>query len=148
MHFSDLMFERHYRRWGAYLQSKLANLLFTAELNRRLDSGAPTALAAHPGGSNTDLGFEGGALSNSVLRTIVPLTTQAAALGARPAVRAATDPSARGGQFYGPRFIALGATPVAETPSRRARNADDARRLWSISEQLTRRSVLPASPAA
>jgi NAD(P)-dependent dehydrogenase (short-subunit alcohol dehydrogenase family) len=148
MHFSDLMFERHYQRWGAYLQSKLANLLFTAELNRRLGPAAtPTALAAHPGASNTDLGFEGGTVTNRVLRTFVPLTTQSAALGARPTVRAATDPTARGGEFYGPRFIALGATPVIETPSRRARNAADARTLWRISEQLTGRTFLADTPA-
>jgi NAD(P)-dependent dehydrogenase (short-subunit alcohol dehydrogenase family) len=58
MHFDDLMFERNYDRWKPYFQSKLANLLFTAELQRRLTATGTTtiALAAHPGASNTDLG--------------------------------------------------------------------------------------------
>jgi hypothetical protein len=81
------------------------------------------------------------------VRTVVPHTTQSAAIGARPTVRAATDPAARGGEFYGPRFIAFGATPVLETPSRRARNREDAARLWEASERLTSRSFLPI-PAA
>src|SRR5262249_37931076 len=68
----DLFFEhRGYDRWRPYFQSKLANLLFTAELHRRLsEAGADVlALAAHPGGSHTDLGFEGGGLTNRLMRS-------------------------------------------------------------------------------
>jgi NAD(P)-dependent dehydrogenase (short-subunit alcohol dehydrogenase family) len=149
MHFGDLMFEAKYDRWGAYFQSKLANLLFTAELQRRLGPDANAqALAAHPGNARTDLGFEGSGASNWFMRTTARFTQQSARSGAMPAVRAATDPTAVGGEFYGPRFLYAGATPVRETPSRNARNAGDARLLWTMSEQLTGHSsdgVLPES---
>ena len=134
----DLFFEqRGYDRWRPYFQSKLANLLFTAELHRRLrQAGAETiALAAHPGGSRTDLGFEGSGITNKVAKPFVALM-QPAWLGALPLVRAATDPQVEGGQFYGPQWIVRG-YPRIETPSRRARRADDARRLWKRSEELT-----------
>jgi hypothetical protein len=94
-------------------------------------------VAAHPGGSYTDLGTEGSGLSNRLMRSVVPLLTQPAALGARPMLRALTDPTARGGEFYGPRFLVRGATPVLETPGRAARDAAAARRLWALSEELT-----------
>ena len=138
MYLDDLFLEqRGYDRWRAYFQSKLANLLFTTEFHRRLtDAKATTmALAAHPGGSHTDLGHEGAALTNKLMMVTMPLF-QPAWLGALPIVRAATDPAARSGQFYGPRLIVAG-YPVVEIPSRPARNADDARRLWTRSEELT-----------
>ena len=136
---ADPRLERPYDRWQAYFHSKLANLLFTTELQRRLAAaGAGTiAVAAHPGGSYTDLGTEGSGLSNRLMRSVVPLLTQPAALGARPMLRALTDPTARGGEFYGPRFLVRGATPVVETPGRAARDAAAARRLWALSEELT-----------
>jgi NAD(P)-dependent dehydrogenase (short-subunit alcohol dehydrogenase family) len=135
----DPRLERPYDRWQAYFRSKLANLHFTAELQRRLAAaGAPTvAVAAHPGGSRTDLGTEGTSLSNRLLTPLVPLITQSAEAGALPMLRALTDPGARGGEFYGPRFRLRGRTPVVETPSRAARDADAARRLWAESVQLT-----------
>ena len=135
----DLFFEtRGYSRWRPYFQSKLANLLFTAELHRRLtEANAGTlALAAHPGGSATDLGHEGGGMTNKLYKPFTPLVLQPAWLGALPIVRAAVDPLAKGGEFYGPRLIFRG-YPVVETPSRRARRAGDARGLWERSEQLT-----------
>jgi protochlorophyllide reductase len=140
MHFEDLMFTEKYDRWKPYFQSKLANLLFTSELQKRLVSlGAKTvALSAHPGASNTDLGTEGKGLTNKALR-IVPIVSQSASRGAQPALRAATDPSATGGQFYGPRWITRGHA-VVETPSKRANNEADAKRLWDISQQLTNRN--------
>lgn len=131
------MDERGYSRWPPYFQSKLANLLFTAELHRRLTgAGAPTlALAAHPGASATDLGHEGAGLTNLLMRAAMPLT-QSAANGALPLVRAATDPDAASGEFYGPRLVFRG-RPRVETPSRRARSAEDAQALWARSEELT-----------
>jgi protochlorophyllide reductase len=133
----DLNFEQRYDRWRPYFQSKLANLLFTAELHRRLTAaGADTAaLAAHPGGTRTDLGNEGRGITNRLFSPGVPLM-QSPAMGALPMLRAATDPAARSGQYYGPRFLVWG-HPVVETPSRRARNTDDARRLWERSEEMT-----------
>jgi protochlorophyllide reductase len=142
-HADDVMFERRrYRRWSAYFQSKLANLLFTAELDRRLRAtGAVTAaLAAHPGGSRTDLGIEGGGLSNRLFR--VTSLGQSVEAGALPALRAATDPAARGGQYYGPRW-GMSGRAVLETPSRRARDASDAEELWHLSERLTEHTMLP-----
>lgn len=148
MQFDDPMYERHtYRRWAAYFQSKLSNLLFTAELQRRLaEAGRDTiAVTAHPGGSNTDLGQEGTGVFNKVLGPVYPVLSQSAAKGAEPFVRAATAPDVAGGDYYGPRLFFMGAA-VRETPSRRARNADDACRLWSLSEELT--STPFAIPAA
>lgn len=136
--FDDLMFDRRrYDRWRAYFQSKLANLLFTSELERRLRlAGSPAkALAAHPGATGTDLGQEGTGLTNVFLRPYERLG-QPVRLGALPVVRAAVDPKAKGGQYFGPQFMFFG-YPVLETPSRRARNGDDAKRLWDESEKLT-----------
>ena len=129
---------RRYDRWQTYFHSKLDNLLFTAELQRRLAAaGASTiAVAAHPGASNTDLGTEGSGLSNVGLR-LLPFIGQPAELGARPMLRALTDPAVRGGELYGPRFLAFGATPVRETPTRAARDAAAARRLWDRSVELS-----------
>jgi NAD(P)-dependent dehydrogenase (short-subunit alcohol dehydrogenase family) len=143
--FDDLMHEHRYDRWTPYFQSKLANLLFTAELQRRLALGGhgTIALAAHPGASRTDLGTEGHGLTNKAMGLAVPVIIQSARAGAQPALRAATDPRARGGELYGPRWMLRGRA-VRETPSRRARRADDAARLWTASEELTGRTVLPA----
>ena len=138
MDFDDLMGDRRYRRWGAYFQSKLANLLFTRALQQRLEAAGSAALAvaAHPGGSRTDLGTQGSSLSNRALGTVVPVILQSAAQGALPMLRAATDPGVVGGEFYGPRFMVRGA-PVPETPSRRSRNDEAAERLWKMSASLT-----------
>ncbi|HMC38891.1 MAG TPA: oxidoreductase [Acidimicrobiales bacterium] len=138
MRFDDLMFERRrYDRWRPYFQSKLANLLFTLEMERRFRAAgaAAKALAAHPGASATDLGQEGGGIANRFLG-IFGGFGQPVRVGALPTVRAAVDPAAKGGQFYGPQFLQFG-YPVVETPSRRARNGADARRLWEESERLT-----------
>ncbi len=149
MHFDDLMWEHHrYHRWPAYFQSKLANLLFTAELQRRLTAAGSTtiALAAHPGATGTDLGAEGSGITNRILTPVYPMLGQSVAGGALPQLRAATDPAAHGGEFYGPRWRISG-PPVLETPSRRARRPEDAARLWAASEELThtRFDVEPAA---
>jgi protochlorophyllide reductase len=139
MHFDDLMFDHHrYQRWGAYFQSKLSNLLFTAALQKRFAaSGAPTiAVAAHPGASHTDLGTEGTGLVNRMLEPFGKVFSQSAAVGALPFLRAATEPGVKGGAYYGSRYLVRGHA-VAETPSRRARNAADAELLWNVSESLT-----------
>ena len=139
MRFDDLMFERNrYYRWPAYFQSKLANLMFTAELQRRLAAaGASTvALAAHPGATSTDLGGEGTGITNRLMAPLFPIAGQPVEGGALPMLRAATDPAARGGEYYGPRWLMSG-RPVPETPSRRARRPADAAKLWAASEELT-----------
>ena len=138
LHIDDLMFEkRGYDRWRPYFQSKLSNILFTLELHRRLQAaGSGTkSLAAHPGGTSTDLGYEGKGFTNFAMRP-VQVFLQSAHAGAMPFVRAAVDPVARSGEFYGPAFMMWGPARK-ETPSRQARNADDARALWEKSEELT-----------
>lgn len=138
LHLDDLFFEkRGYDRWRPYFQSKLANILFTLELHRRLAAAglSTKSLAAHPGGSKTDLGFEGAGITNRSMRP-AQLVLQSAHAGAMPFVRAAVDPAAESGEFYGPAFMMWG-PPRKETPSRRARNAQDAAALWEKSEELT-----------
>jgi len=138
MNFDDLNYERRrYSRWGAYGQSKLANLLFILELDKRLAEQINTmALAAHPGVAHTKLGQNGGGIVGMGFHLTAPLIGHSAFQGALPALRAATDPAAQGGQFYGPRFGMWGA-PALSVPSLQARNFDDAQRLWEISEKLT-----------
>ena len=134
----DLFWERRpYDRWQAYFQSKLANLLFTFELHRRLRAAeAPTAaLAAHPGGSRTGLGDNGRHWTNRSL-SVWKLFAQSAAHGAMPFLRAATDPAAQSGEYYGPQFQVWGPA-VRERPSRLSRDAGLARALWARSEELT-----------
>jgi NAD(P)-dependent dehydrogenase (short-subunit alcohol dehydrogenase family) len=134
----DLMFDRRrYGRWQAYCQSKLANLLFIAELQHRLaEAGAAAiAVAAHPGVARTNLGSQGHGISNRVIRIDLPTSSRAAA-GALPMLRATTDPTVRGGQFYGPRWRAFGC-PVVESPSAHARDRHSARSLWDASVEMT-----------
>jgi protochlorophyllide reductase len=130
--------KRRYSRWGAYFQSKLANLLFTLELQRRLQRlGSTTiAVAAHPGASHTDLGIEGSGIVNHLVGPLGRLYTQSAAKGALPFLYAATDPAIIGGSYCGPR-LSLWGRPVLETPSRRSRDAAEAAELWNLSEELT-----------
>jgi protochlorophyllide reductase len=136
---ADPRIERRYDRWQSYFQSKLANIRFTIELQRRLAApGSSTiAVAAHPGASATDLGTEGSAFANAAMRTVVPFLTQSAELGARPMLRALTDPTVKGGEYYGPRFLVRGATPVRETPTRAARDVAAARQLWDMSVEMS-----------
>ena len=136
---ADPLLQRPYDRWNAYFHSKLDNLLFTAELQRRLTEAGShvTAMVAHPGGAHTDLGVEGSGITNRLMSTVVPFVTQSATAGARPIVRAATDRSLKPGSFVGPRFVVRGRTPVVERPSRRARDAGAALRLWEESVQQT-----------
>lgn len=136
--FDDLNAERSYNRIAAYGRSKLANLLFTYELQRRLTAtDAPTiALAAHPGGSNTELGrhIPGGRL----LTPFLSWMAQSAAMGALPTLRAATDPNASAGQYYGPGgFMETRGHPVVVESSERSHEADTQQRLWAASERLT-----------
>jgi hypothetical protein len=96
---------------------------------------APAVLAAHPGGSRTSLGTSGRSLTNKLVPLWHPFI-QSAARGALPFVRAATDPGAKSGEYYGPQLQVWGRV-VRETPSRQARDPDLAAGLWEQSEQLT-----------
>ena len=126
-------------RMRAYARSKLANLLFAFELQRRLAGERAIALAAHPGGAATDLGRR---MSDRCLyRGILPLLewlSQSAEQAARPSLRAATDPHATGGELYGPNgLLGMRGAPIVVRPGQRARDVDAARRLWALSEELT-----------
>jgi NAD(P)-dependent dehydrogenase (short-subunit alcohol dehydrogenase family) len=141
----DLHSEHGYGRWRAYSQSKLANALFTVELDRRLRAaGAVTiSVGAHPGYSYTGLmtsgpRLGGGGIFARVMGLAAPFTGQPAAQGALPVLRAATDPQARGGDYYGPRGPAQSrGAPRHVRYARTARDEQLAGRLWQASERLT-----------
>ena len=140
INFDDLQSERSYGRVAAYGQSKLANLMFTYELQRRLaGAGSGTvALAAHPGGSNTELVRNSPRFLRAANAVFGALVTQSAAMGALPTLRAATDPSARGGQYYGPDgFRELRGHPKVVESSKQSHATEIQRRLWTASEELT-----------
>ena len=136
--FDDLQAEKGYNRVSAYGRSKLANLFFTYELQRRLAAaGAETAaLAAHPGGSDTELGRH--IPGANLLRPVLSMMTQSAAMGALPTLRAATDPTATGGEYYGPDgFGETRGHPVVVKSSSRSHEVETQQRLWAASEELT-----------
>ncbi|WP_040799254.1 SDR family NAD(P)-dependent oxidoreductase [Nocardia higoensis] len=139
IHFDDLQWERSYSRMGAYGQAKLANLMFTYELQRRLaPHGTTVAVAAHPGMSNTELIRNTPAALRLPVSWLAPLISQVPAMGALPTVRAATDPAVVGGQYYGPGN--LGETrgyPKPVTSSADSHDEAVQQRLWTVSEELT-----------
>ncbi len=145
MNFDDLQSKRGYGRWSAYGQSKLANLLFTFELQRRLaKQGAGTfAVACHPGYSATELQFAAPRMDGSwLMETVFALgnrvLAQDAAAGALPMLYAATAADVRGGEYIGPDGLGeLWGAPTRVDPSARAQESEAAARLWSISEELT-----------
>lgn len=140
IHFDDLQWERSYSRVGAYGQSKLANLLFTYELQRRLaDAAAPTlAVAAHPGGSNTDLSRNLPGIVQPIKAVLAPLLFQGPQSGAWPTLRAATDPTVEGGQYYGPDGLGeQRGRPKLVQSSAQSHDTELQRRLWDVSEELT-----------
>ncbi|MFD8569006.1 SDR family NAD(P)-dependent oxidoreductase [Streptomyces sp. NPDC059639] len=147
IHFDDLQWERSYSRSGAYGQAKLANLMFTYELQRRLaPHGTTVAVAAHPGLSNTELARNTPAALRVPLTWLAPLLTQKAEMGALPTLRAATDPAVTGGQYYGPgnrRELRGYPKPVASSPDYHDQAVQQ--RLWTVSEELT--GVTFAAPA-
>lgn len=136
----DLNWEsRRYRAWLAYGQSKLANLLFTSELQRRLvAAGSPLlALAAHPGYSSTNLqGHTGNRVGDAVMRTIGNgLLATSPDFGARQTLYAASQ-DLSGNTFVGPRFALIGRTGSVGR-SLLAKRGSTAAGLWTLSEQLT-----------
>ena len=148
MNFDDPQYERHYDPDGAYSRSKLANLLFTYELDRRLRAAGAgvSALACHPGVVLTDLFVNRSRpqrfLPSPAMRIINFWAVQNVRMGALPALRAATDPSAQGGEYYGPRRYGLrrrfySGYPAVVASSTRSYDEADQARLWQLSEQLT-----------
>ncbi len=135
INFGDLQSERSYSRVAAYSQSKLANLMFTYELARRLSgAGTTIAVAAHPGLADTELTR----YTPAATAVLARLISQKAAMGALPVLRAATDPGVLGGQYYGPgRFFGARGYPKLAHSSRRSHDTAIQRRLWAVSEELT-----------
>jgi len=136
INFGDLRSERSYSRVAAYSQSKLANLMFTYELQRRLSAAGTTiAVAAHPGLADTELTRNTPAIAAFFYPRVI---SQKPAMGALPVLRAATDPGVLGGQYYGPGglFGTRGYPKLAHS-SRQSRDAAIQRRLWTVSEELT-----------
>jgi NAD(P)-dependent dehydrogenase (short-subunit alcohol dehydrogenase family) len=140
IHWDDLQWERSYSRMGAYTQSKLANLMFTYELQRRLATrGTPIAVAAHPGTSNTELTRNLPSAVQPAMNAVAGVIAQSAAGGALPSLRAATDPGVLGGQYYGPANLAQWrGAPVVVASSDQSYDLAQQRRLWTISEELTK----------
>ncbi len=135
INFGDLQGERSYRRVAAYSQSKLANLMFTYELQRRLSgAGTTIAVAAHPGLAGTELAR----YTPAIAAFSYALVTQKAAMGALPTLRAATDPGVLGGQYYGPGgFFGARGYPKLANSSGQSHDTAIQRRLWTVSEELT-----------
>ena len=143
MDFDDLMFEggRGYRGQRVYGRSKLANLLFTYELQRRFEAKGASAIAtaAHPGGSNTNLARH---VEDQwyfrLMRPLYAAVAQSAAMGALPTLRAAVDPNVKGGDYYGPDgFMESTGHPVLVQSNEASHNLEDAIKLWEVSEELT-----------
>ena len=139
--FDDLQSRRRYRRWRAYGQSKLANLLFTFELDRRLRAAGSTirSLAAHPGWAATNLQSAAPPpVDRAVMALGNRLFAQSADMGALPALYAAAYPGLDGGTFVGPDGLAQQrGRPRPVGSSRASRDETVAKRLWTVSEELT-----------
>jgi NAD(P)-dependent dehydrogenase (short-subunit alcohol dehydrogenase family) len=145
MHFDDLDGERAYQKWGAYAQSKLANLLFAYELQRRLMVARVPAVsvACHPGYANTNLQLVGPARERSRIglyffRVCNALLAQPAVKGAWPTVYAATATDVCGGDYIGPGGPAeIAGRPIKVDSSRTSHDLELARELWEVSVQRT-----------
>jgi NAD(P)-dependent dehydrogenase (short-subunit alcohol dehydrogenase family) len=150
INFDDLQRERHYNNWLAYGQSKLANLLFCFELQRRATAAGTSleSLAAHPGYSATNLQFAGPRNYEAAIMWVTnKLLAQSAAMGALPTLYAATAPDLPGGTFIGPDgFQEMRGHPHIVTAAGKAYDEQAQRRLWELSEELT--GVTYAFPAA
>ena len=142
MHFDDLQGERGYNNWRWYGQSKLANLMFCFELQRRaIDAGSELkSMAAHPGYAATNLQFAGPAhwYEKVVMAVGNTVFAQSAGMGALPTLYAATVPDLAGGSFVGPDgFRGQRGHPQLVTAAGKAYDEDAWRRLWKVSEELT-----------
>ena len=135
MEFDNLNGQKHYNPQTAYAQSKLANLLFTYELQRRLAALRQDAIAAaaHPGWTRTEL-----AVHWRMVRVLSRLIGQTAEMGALPALYAATATDVQGGDYYGPEgWMGVRGYPAKSRSSESSYDLEIAARLWSVSEELT-----------
>lgn len=134
--FSDLNWEkRDYKTSSAYGDSKLANLYFTYEMAEKFkdDPNAPIVLAAHPGWTKTDLQKH-----SRLFRMLNPFFSQGVTMGVLPTLRAAFDPDAKSGNYFGPSgWKEMKGHPVKVKSNKLSRNFDLAKKLWKTSEELT-----------
>lgn len=141
INFDDLQGERGYWRWRAYGQAKLANVLFALEFDRRLSAAGSTvkSLTAHPGYAATNLqSASPPAIERAIFRVTNLLFAQSAEQGALPLLYAATRPNLEGGIFVGPDgFEEQRGHPRVTRPVKAGRDVEVARRLWTVSEELT-----------
>ena len=143
--FDDLQWERGYRKWAAYGQSKLANLLFTYELQRRLGAAGANVIsvACHPGYAATNLQAAGPRMAGSTWMESLSefgnrVAAQSAAMGALPTLYAATSADVHGGDYIGPDGLGeLWGHPKKVQSNSRSRDTAVAAKLWEVSEQLT-----------
>ena len=135
MNFDDLHRERFYFALETYGQSKLANLLFAFELDRKLRAAGhqTKSIAAHPGYTNSQI-----TQHSPLIQFATDHIAQDTHMGALTTLRAATDPEADGGSYWGPsKLFELVGPPVAVNSNRRSKRVDDAARLWAVSQQLS-----------
>jgi NAD(P)-dependent dehydrogenase (short-subunit alcohol dehydrogenase family) len=152
--FGDLQSSERYSKWSAYAQSKLANQLFTLELDRRAKNRGVVSVAAHPGYAATNLQAVGPRMSGSKLMEQLTglenaLFAQPATMGALPVLYAAAASGVRGAQYFGPdRLFGMRGFPKQVPFVRAARSPQTARRLWEVSEELTGVSFSSLDPAS
>jgi NAD(P)-dependent dehydrogenase (short-subunit alcohol dehydrogenase family) len=135
MSFDDITTDAGYEKWSAYARSKLANLLFTYELHRKLQSSGSTisALAAHPGLSSTNLFPQDSGRFGGIVKRVA----QSADAGALPQLFAATSPTAQSGQYYGPSFAEFRGGPKLLKIPKQALVRVEAEALWNQSMDVT-----------
>ena len=142
MRYEDPNWERDYDPRKAYSQSKLANVLFGLELDRRLKRAGKdvSSIIAHPGVASTNIVANGMGtdVKAKIAGVVISLFAQSEARGALPILYAATSPDAKSGHYYGPDGIAeIKGNPVEVKPRPQALDPVSAARLWHISEQMT-----------
>jgi len=137
IHFDDLNFDKGYNKFIAYSQSKLANLLFAYELDRQLKANEIdiTVVAAHPGYTKTNLTRHTGFFVQAIITNIL---AQKVEIGTLPILRAATDPSVKGGEYFGPtKMNEMRGYPELVKSSDKSYNKELAGKFWKVSEKLT-----------
>ena len=145
INFDDLQSQQSYKKWGAYAQTKLANLLFAYELQRKLAAAGSNAIsvAAHPGYAATNLQsvgpqMEGSRIQGAAMSVMSRVVAQSATMGSLPTVYAAASPDVRGGDYIGPGgLMGQRGWPKKVQSNGRSHDEVDATRLWADSEQLT-----------
>jgi len=142
--FLNLNAEKKYDKWGAYGQSKLANLLFTFELQRKLQKSGSgiTVFSSHPGYSATNLlttgpKLEGASVKKKFMQLADSLIATKASLGALSTIYAATSPDVKEGALYGPAFFGMWGLPAENKIVEKGKDPETALKLWDVSEKLT-----------